>query len=713
MKRSLFIGLASVVLPAFWFYQDVSGQITDYVFSVPQSASPTAPYAAQLHRGVRSVTGPFDLDGDLKKEVLLTDYSGGGRVHVVENTGVDSWELVYSTPWISSNSAPITRYAYGADLDGDNKGEILFLSGATAPPGLVVFEHTGADNEYGSVAASIFALDSPDRFRVEQFAVDDVDGDGTAEVLMPNNASDNAFDKWYIFSVSGDIGSGSEIWSIEAEVTSRAIGTDLVDRGGGSPYAILPANLDGDATLDLAMHSWNNYNFTNGAVTGVNTYQFPPSGTPNLFLHASATDDVSHFANTVADINGDGDDEVFFMRWQGSAPGMTTGNVSVLNYELGEDALRVAPGNFVIDVIQDVSYFGVAAGDITFDLQPEILGTGEPYEADSFMDGRPANYLHYATFTGVNPELSSNYAVFKVDLSNPFDSTLYDAVHSDSLGETTSSYRNSALGPPFAVKLAYLGDADLDGDVEVALAFQGIADTVIVTNRVWNLGTGMWDETITRQAVELRPFMRIVSFEMDVPDPLLLIAGLAQDIGQLAEDGLLNSGQATALLAKLTAATHQLDRNEVPAAVNQLRAFVNNVEAFVNGRVLSAANGQPLIDVAQQITDQLTMGKLKELRPANERVSPTALPESFNLAGNYPNPFNPTTTLTIDLPEESEVRLTVYDVLGREIERLVDGAMPAGSHRVTFGAGSLPSGLYLARLETDGGTFTRRMMLVK
>lgn len=92
---------------------------------------------------------------------------------------------------------------------------------------------------------------------------------------------------------------------------------------------------------------------------------------------------------------------------------------------------------------------------------------------------------------------------------------------------------------------------------------------------------------------------------------------------------------------------------------------------------------------------------------------PTELPTSISLSQNYPNPFNPTTVISYDLPENAMVRLTVYDVLGRQVATLVNEAMPAGSHQVNFDASHLSSGMYLYRLQTGNRTLTRTMSLIK
>jgi hypothetical protein len=92
---------------------------------------------------------------------------------------------------------------------------------------------------------------------------------------------------------------------------------------------------------------------------------------------------------------------------------------------------------------------------------------------------------------------------------------------------------------------------------------------------------------------------------------------------------------------------------------------------------------------------------------------PGAAPPQARLMPNFPNPFNPVTTIRFGLPATALVRVAVYDMLGREIKVLVDGAMPAGFHEVTFDAGSLASGLYLYRLETPEGVQVRPMTLLK
>lgn len=89
------------------------------------------------------------------------------------------------------------------------------------------------------------------------------------------------------------------------------------------------------------------------------------------------------------------------------------------------------------------------------------------------------------------------------------------------------------------------------------------------------------------------------------------------------------------------------------------------------------------------------------------------LPDGFVLNQNYPNPFNPSTLISYYLPITSQVRLTVYDLLGREVATLVNGAQLAGLHKISFDASSLASGVYFYRIHAEDFTATQKLVLMK
>ncbi len=86
---------------------------------------------------------------------------------------------------------------------------------------------------------------------------------------------------------------------------------------------------------------------------------------------------------------------------------------------------------------------------------------------------------------------------------------------------------------------------------------------------------------------------------------------------------------------------------------------------------------------------------------------------AFSLGQNYPNPFNPSTIIPYTVPKAGRVSLKVFDMMGREVATLVNDVLPAGSYKAPFFAGSLQSGMYIYRLETNGHVMSRKMLLAK
>jgi len=89
------------------------------------------------------------------------------------------------------------------------------------------------------------------------------------------------------------------------------------------------------------------------------------------------------------------------------------------------------------------------------------------------------------------------------------------------------------------------------------------------------------------------------------------------------------------------------------------------------------------------------------------------IPLKFNPYQNYPNPFNSSTTIEFDIPERTNVKLVVYDILGREVETLIDKELEPGKYKINFDATNLPSGVYFYTLRTPKFTKTNKMVLIK
>ena len=140
------------------------------------------------------------------------------------------------------------------------------------------------------------------------------------------------------------------------------------------------------------------------------------------------------------------------------------------------------------------------------------------------------------------------------------------------------------------------------------------------------------------------------------------------------------------------------------ASLALVNPLLDNAQArFWSASVNGGTPGEANVDV-------LVANELNE-NPLNNKDQPY----QTQLGNNYPNPFNPTTAIPFSLKKASKVRLTVYDMLGRSVQVIIDEYRSAGTHEVRFSAGldGLSSGLYMYSLELDGERITKTMLLLK
>jgi hypothetical protein len=115
----------------------------------------------------------------------------------------------------------------------------------------------------------------------------------------------------------------------------------------------------------------------------------------------------------------------------------------------------------------------------------------------------------------------------------------------------------------------------------------------------------------------------------------------------------------------------------------------------------------------EAVTPELFSGLMRKKFGLLHAETPGDLPSTSALRQNFPNPFNPATIIQFRLPTAGRARLVVYDQLGREVARLVDGFLPAGIHSAEFAGNNLAAGVYAYRLEYAGTSEVKRMILMK
>ncbi|MCX7877936.1 MAG: T9SS type A sorting domain-containing protein, partial [Ignavibacteria bacterium] len=104
---------------------------------------------------------------------------------------------------------------------------------------------------------------------------------------------------------------------------------------------------------------------------------------------------------------------------------------------------------------------------------------------------------------------------------------------------------------------------------------------------------------------------------------------------------------------------------------------------------------------------------LKYSQPIGIEPISNEIPESFKLYQNYPNPFNPETRIKFQIPEQGYVRISVFDLLGREVEKLVNDKLTPGTYEINWNAENLPGGVYFCRFDADGYSETKKMVVIK
>jgi hypothetical protein len=89
------------------------------------------------------------------------------------------------------------------------------------------------------------------------------------------------------------------------------------------------------------------------------------------------------------------------------------------------------------------------------------------------------------------------------------------------------------------------------------------------------------------------------------------------------------------------------------------------------------------------------------------------IPDQYELSQNYPNPFNPSTTIRFSLPQATQIKINLFNMLGEQVASIAEGMYESGYHKITFNANNLPSGTYIYRLESSDFVQVKKMMLIK
>ncbi len=448
---------------------------------------PTADQDSVLN-GMASIRG-MDLHnnplGNGVAGFAVTNYYENGFIHVFKNAGDDAMELVWTSPAFDSlggSSRP--RYVKWGDMDNDG---IIELIAPFNQVGIVIFEWDGvADSwNFGDAPAKIItsplyptADSSTSYHSVEFLDVADVDNDGKNELMLANNSTGNDYDRYYVFSINGTYSTGNPGFSvINREAMYYKSSGEYAAYGGGTPYAIVAADLDGNGVKDMVFHNWNYGHHTVVRSTGADTYALADTTGGNHYVYGEPTDDmVSLGGGRAVDIDGDGKEEVYFPMYSAN------GQVLMVHYDDGNLAHVDSTNAYMMDVVNEnddrFDFFGLAGvGDWDGDNNPNLYYAarhGNYVMTSEYMGGEktdPANWEHSTLYTG-----------------EELDSKIFSSITTrDSAGTVTVDTVLQAVSESTIGMKLFGNYTDFDGDKfeDIILPTQAWGDSVDIHNYTW------------------------------------------------------------------------------------------------------------------------------------------------------------------------------------------------------------------------------------
>lgn len=196
-----------------------------------------------------------------------------------------------------------------------------------------------------------------------------------------------------------------------------------------------------------------------------------------------------------------------------------------------------------------------------------------------------------------------------------------------------------------------------------------------------------------------------------------------------------NDGASSLYLAQPNQLSENFDLPPVPpAGIFDVRFATDKfVETYGHNNTIkiNSASGELRLKITKlkenklRLKDGLTGSLLNiELQENSEVVIPANLnnlvlidesliPDTYSLSQNFPNPFNPVTTISYQLPKEGHVKIVLYDVLGKEVHTLISDNLPAGQYKIKFNASNVSSGVYFYKMTAGDYSDIKRMVVIK
>ncbi len=570
-------------------------------------------------------------------------------------------------------------YATDVDCDGDtdvlgaaHEGDEIKWWENTDGSGSAWIEHTVDDDFTG--ASSVYAAD--------------VDGDGDIDVLGSATGWQEGFRWWE---------------------NADGVGTSWTEHNiignFNHAYSVYAADMDGDGDID-ALGAWSSRDYI--------TWWENDNGVGTMWTeHIVDGDFDGAYSALATDIDGDGDIDVVAAAWVSDTIAWWE-NVDGVGTMWTE---HIVDGNFI-------SVLSVYATDMDGDGDIDVLGgAGSPHNL-AWWENANGGGTQWIEHT-VDGDFFCN-SVYATDVDGDGDTDVLGANFSD--GEIVWWENANGVGTMwtehilddwfYGANSVYATDVDSDGDTDIlgAASINEIA--------WWEQPGSPYPDLIEISLVSVQPIQvpRGGSFQYEalvtsnLPSPYnvdfwtYVILPNGSPYGPLQQlnnvpmtpatiIGPVNLGLAIPQNAFLGEYSFHMQAGRFPTTIVGEDEFPFEVVAA------TGTSGLPSTDWSAWGLEQLYQTGSEQM------VADVGTPATYSLSDAYPNPFNAATTLTVNLPASSELQVTVYNLQGRHVAELANGSYTTGTHRFTFDASTLASGLYFVRA-TAPGQFEQTQKLV-
>ncbi len=612
-----------------------------------------------------------DLNGDGKADIITWYEDVGTVITVLQNT-TDSGTVSF-TPVLSLSSVPSPYEIVTGDIDGDGRLDLVIGRGFD---GITILMNTSTG---GTISFST-PVTIPVNY-VGNIGVQDIDADGRPDLVI----------------TKGPVADTMGVLMNVSSAGSIAFAPEMDFHTAHNPGRMAFGDFDGDGKPDIALiHIVNTVGvFHNTSIPGSVSFD----GMIPL------TAGTNPYGITACDLDGDGKTDIaetnygnnisssqtvmlFHNNSAGSSISFSSGivlragaypagiAVCDLNGDGMPDLAVTNPSVGTISLLRNVSTPGV------FSFAPVISYPTGQYPSDLLLqdmdgDGRPD--MITANYSGSSVSfLRNNLPALRLHFQDGWNLVSAPLVSTD--------YRRTILFP---------------GSISKAFAYDGTYlgfDTLVP-------GTGYW-----------------LRFN-GAPDIKANGSGMLADSVPVIEGWNLIGGISKSLAVN--------EITSVPGGLVTTQFFGYDGGYAHSDTIrpghgywvkVSSAGELILASSSQTSPTALLKGSTGTIRivPTSEQPPPppggqaeTPVPGEFSLAQNYPNPFNPTTTISYELPKQSQVTLKIFDILGCDVLTLVNRIEEPGYRSVVFNAQGLPSGIYFYRLQAGNFTETRKLLLLK